>query len=108
MIATSPVDPSQRQILVNLGNRYVVFGPAASLPQPILFNPETDSEALPRVADESEVSEARIIQTVRVSGMTKLAEFEETSNADFALLDCKFACNIDPLRGLFASNSDPF
>lgn len=87
MIATSPVDPSQRQILVNLGNRYVVFGPAASLPQPILFNPETDSEALPRVADESEVSEARIIQTVRVSGMTKLAEFEETSNADFALLD---------------------
>ena len=22
-------------------------------------------------------------------------------------LDCKIACNIDPLRGLFASNSDP-
>jgi hypothetical protein len=22
--------------------------------------------------------------------------------------ECKFACNIDPLRGLFASNSDPF
>jgi hypothetical protein len=86
MIA-SPLDPSQRQILVNLGNRYVVFGPAASLPQPILFNPETDSEVLPRVADESEHAEARIIQTVRVSGMTRLAGLEETSNADFALLD---------------------
>jgi hypothetical protein len=87
MIAASPLDPSQRQILVNLGNRYVVFGPAANLPQPILFNPETDSEALPRVADESEVIEARIVQTVRVSGMTKLATVEEKSNADVELLD---------------------
>jgi len=87
MAATSPVDPSQRQILVNLGNRYVVFGPEASLPQQLLFDPQTDSETLPRVADESEHAEARIVQTVRVYGMTKESVTEDASSADFALLD---------------------
>jgi hypothetical protein len=28
-------------------------------------------------------------------------------NHDIARAACKIACNIDPLRGLFASNSDP-
>jgi hypothetical protein len=87
MTTVSPLDPSQRQILVNLGNRYVVFGPSPSL-QPIRFSPETDSEVLPRVADESEVAEARIVQTLRVSGMKKSFEIgDKESNADVELLD---------------------
>ena len=27
---------------------------------------------------------------------------------DFVAFVCKIACNIDPLRGIFASSSDPF
>jgi hypothetical protein len=80
-------DLSQRQILVNLGNRYVVFGPSPGLPQPILFDPETDSEVLPRVADESTVAEARIAQTLRVSGLKHAATMKETSRADIELQD---------------------
>jgi hypothetical protein len=87
MITVSTLDPSQRQVLVNLGNRYVVFGPSAGLPETIRFDPETNSEVVPRVADESEVSEARIAQSLRVSGMKTAAPTEETRNADVELLD---------------------
>jgi hypothetical protein len=86
MTTASIIDPSQRQILVNLGNRYVVFGPSPGLPQPIQCHPETDSEVLPRVADESEVAETRIAQTLRVAGMKRTA-VEEANQADFELLD---------------------
>jgi len=81
------LDASQRQILVNLGNRYVVFGPSASLPQSLLFDPETDFEILPRVADESEVAEARIRQTLRVAGMKTSTIVDSDSEADVELVD---------------------
>jgi hypothetical protein len=68
MTTASTFDPSQRQILVNIGNRYVVFGPSPGLPEPLHFDPQVDSEILPRVADESDVTEARIVRTLRVSG----------------------------------------
>jgi hypothetical protein len=87
MTTVSTLDPSQRQVLVNLGNRYVVFGPSPGLPQLTRFDPETDSEVLPRVADESDVAEARIAQTLRVSGMKRSAAVEETPKADVEFLD---------------------
>ncbi len=87
MDTVATLDPSQRQVLVNLGNRYVVFGASASLPQPIRFDRDADSEVLPRVGDESEVAEARIIKTLRVAGMTSSAVAKETSNADIELID---------------------
>jgi hypothetical protein len=65
----------------------VVFGPSAGLPPTVRFDPEIDSEVLPRVADEGEIAEARIAQTLRVSGMKRLAGVEETRNADVVLLD---------------------
>ena len=77
MTTMSAVDPSQRQVMVNLGNRYVVFGPSAGLPQPIFFGPATPSEALPHVADEGEATEARIAKTLRVHGMKSFASVEE-------------------------------
>jgi hypothetical protein len=86
MTTMSTLEPSQRQILVNLGNRYVVFGPAAGLPQPIHFQSQTDSEVLPRVADESEIAEARIAQTLRVYGMKTSAAIEGRLKADVELL----------------------
>lgn len=87
MDTVTTLDPSQRQVLVNLGNRYVVFGPPATLPQSIPFDPDADSEVLPRVEDESDVAETRIAQTLRVVGMKRPAEVTETSKADIELID---------------------
>jgi hypothetical protein len=82
MYGCSQVDPSQRQVLVNLGNRYVVFGSAARLPAQLCFDPQTDSEILPRVADESEVAATRILETLRVFGMERTAETPGSPEAD--------------------------
>ena len=87
MAAGTALEPSQREILVNLGNRYAVFGPSARLPRPIHFHPDADSEILPRVADESEVAEERIAQTLRVVGMKRSAPTDGNLNADIELLD---------------------
>jgi hypothetical protein len=89
MITVPTLPTSQQQILVNLGNRYVVFGPSPGLPQALQFNPETDSAILPRVADESEIAEERIVQTLRMSGMKKspLIEQSEAAYADIELID---------------------
>ncbi len=87
MAATVPLNPSRQQILANLGNRYVVFGPSPGLPEPLHFNPDSDSDILPRVADEGEVAEARVIQTLRVFGMKRAIPEAETSTADIKLID---------------------
>lgn len=58
----------EQQVLVNLGNRFVLFGPKTGLPTANVFNPEIDSEILPRVADESEAAGHRITETLKVSG----------------------------------------
>ena len=89
MIALSALDPSQRQVLVNLGNRHVVFGPSSGLPRPTYFRPETDSNQQPYLSDDSdaEITGQRIVQTIRVSGMKKLRLAEDTANADVEFLD---------------------
>jgi hypothetical protein len=86
MSLAASLNPSQQQILVNLGNRYVVFGPAVGLPEPLRFSPDKDSEILRRAVDEGEISEARVIQTLRVSGMKKLEPDAESSIADVKLV----------------------
>src|SRR5271165_2708572 len=82
------IDPARRQVLVKLGNRrFVVFGPAAGLPEPLRFAPE-DLPDLPRVADESEGTHARIIDTLQVSGMIRRSpDREDRQIADVELLD---------------------
>jgi hypothetical protein len=70
MNSASLADPDKRQVLVNLGNRFVVFGPEGGLPEPLRFDPDA-SPILPRVADESEVAESRIAKTLQVAGMTR-------------------------------------
>jgi hypothetical protein len=89
MSAESTTANAPRQVLVNLGNRYAVFAPSPGLPQPMQFNPETDSRVLPRVVDESEVAEARIAETLRVSGMTRSTAADPSSKADIELIDDK-------------------
>ena len=87
MATVATINPSQRQMLVNVGNRYVIFGPTTTMPQPAQFDPEIDSEMLPRVADESEVAEERIAQTLRVPGMKTSPAIEERQQADLVLSD---------------------
>ncbi|NVZ19783.1 hypothetical protein HX794_09080 [Pseudomonas costantinii] len=78
----------QTQVLVNLGNRYVVFGSSIGLPEESKFDPEADSVVLPRVADESDVAEERIVQSLRVSGMTRMYNKDSSdSDGDLVLTD---------------------
>jgi Holliday junction resolvase-like predicted endonuclease len=85
---TSSIDPANRQVLVNLGNRFVVFGPGGGLPEPLRFDPQ-NSPILPRVADEGDVAESRITETLQVSGMTRVIPGPDvaTGNADIELVD---------------------
>jgi len=88
MTTASALDPAQRQVLINLGDRYVVFGPFPGLREPVRFSPETDSDVLPRVADAGQGDEARIAHTLRVAGMKRRATpTERIEDGDVALLD---------------------
>jgi hypothetical protein len=87
MTIMSTLAPSQREVLVNLGNRYAVFGPSSGLPRPIHFRPDTDSDILPSVDDEGEVAEERIAQTLRIHGMERLTASEGSPRADVELRD---------------------
>ncbi|WP_419809184.1 hypothetical protein [Sphingomonas sp.] len=60
-----------RQILVNIGNRFVVFGPPTGLPVAAAFDPE-ELAVLPRVHDEVEASERRVVETIKVAGLLKV------------------------------------
>ena len=62
-------DLSKRQVLSVIGNRYVVFGPVPGIAQDVMFDPEIDASVLPRVADETDFSPERLIQSLRVFGM---------------------------------------
>jgi hypothetical protein len=83
----APTTNPPRQILVNLGNRFVVFGSNGGLPEPIRFDP-SDSPILPRVADERENPETRILETLKIYGMRKVeADNAEIGHADLAFVD---------------------
>jgi hypothetical protein len=77
MVSQSVAALSRRQVMVHLGNRTVVFGPAALLPQALHFSPDDDNVLLPRVADISEGIEERIAQTLKVSDFTKIERAAE-------------------------------
>jgi hypothetical protein len=84
----SSMDPASRQVMINLGNRFVVFGPDGGLPGPIRFDPKS-SPVLPRAGDEGDVPETRIAETLQVSGMTRVTPGPDVAagNADIELID---------------------
>lgn len=87
MNSVSLVDVDGRQVLVNLGNRFVVFGPDGGLPEPLRFDPNV-LPTLPRVADESEVAESRITETLQVAGMARVqSESVDDVGADIELVN---------------------
>lgn len=80
-------DGAKWQILVNLGNRFVLFGRESGLPEQPQFNP-LDLAILPRVPEETtESAEARIVQTLQVSGMeTRQPSSDADEGPDVELL----------------------
>jgi hypothetical protein len=87
MATMSTLEPSQREILVNLGDRYAVFGASAGLPQSLHFRPDSASDVLSREFGEADVLEARIAETLRVYGMKRAAATTDIVDADVELLD---------------------
>lgn len=85
-------DMDKRQVLCVVGNRHVVFGPLPGMNQRVMFNPESDTPILPRIADDSDLSTERLIQTLQVYGMKRveLAESEQ-SMSDLSLVDAEGA-----------------
>ena len=81
------LDPAQREVLVNVGNRYVVFGPASAAPGTLHFRPDEHSEILPMAADESEIAVSRIERTLRVFGMKRPATRGEAADTSLELYD---------------------
>jgi hypothetical protein len=81
-------DPAKRQVLVNLGNRFVVFGPQGGLPEPLRFDPAS-SPILPPVSDDNYRAAMRIAETLQVSGMTRTPSGPASadSGADIELVD---------------------
>ena len=78
------IDPAKRQVLISLGNRFVVFGPDSGLPEPLRFD-QANSPILPRVADEREVAETRILETLQVSGMTRATPGQDVAIEDASI-----------------------
>lgn len=82
---TSTKELAERQLLLNLGNRWAILGDPHSPPRVATFSP-TDGRPLSRVSDESEVAERRIIETLKVS----TADVEKTPSANESDLVLKF------------------
>jgi hypothetical protein len=86
MVSTNSNDAEDRQVLVNVGNRYVLFGSEAKLPAGRAFGPDDIKEPPPRVPDEHEVSEERLIKSLRLSG-AKITPPPRDAAADLAFTD---------------------
>lgn len=87
MNEVSSFDPGERQVLARVGNRFVVFGSEAGLPNAVRFGPD-DSPPVQRIADETEAAEAMIVSTLQIHGMTRVAgDPGRGSNYDVAFVD---------------------
>jgi hypothetical protein len=75
-----------RQVLVHLGNRYVLFGSEAKLPAALAFSPKDIPEPPVRVPYEDEVPAERLVNSIRMSGGI-IKQFEPDKAADIAFED---------------------
>lgn len=75
-----------RQILFNVGNRYVVFAARQSLPVQPAFSPADIERRLPRVPEGTEPNEKRTIESLRVSDAS-VTEQRRPHEADFTIID---------------------
>ena len=69
--------PKDRQILAGIGNRYVVFGSAATRPGRKMLGPEDVEGRLPRVGDERDQLALRLASSLVVEGARVRATADE-------------------------------
>jgi hypothetical protein len=79
--------PSNRQVLLNIGNRFVVFANPQTLPQTAAFNPNELTPPVSRVPDEQEIYEQRTVESVRVSGAQVRLPDSSDKGWDFEIID---------------------
>jgi hypothetical protein len=76
--------PSEREFMLNFGNRWAVFGPKATLPRKALFGPEHATPTR-RITDERENVEGRFVESLRVTGAD--AKPDPSGKADLEITD---------------------
>jgi len=80
-------DPATRQVLVNIGNRYVVFGLPSVFPgRPILGPRNVRQQFSERVGDEYDFPHDRLVQSVQVDNAEVLAVHGPDRGWDIELL----------------------
>jgi hypothetical protein len=68
MVSKTVSNVDDRQVLVHLGNRFVVFGSELKLPTALAFSPKDIPQVPARVPYEDEVPAERLVHSIRVSG----------------------------------------
>src|SRR4051812_21313439 len=78
--------PSERQVLVNIGNRYAVFGTRIALPnRPILGPYDVRTRFAERVGDEMDFPAERLVRSIQVLGAGVLYEPSGDPRTDIKL-----------------------
>ena len=94
---TSLQHPHDRQIIACLGNRHVLFGSRASLPNRRELGPEDVKVRHPRVTPDHDEAELRIIETLVVEGFEVQAS-QEGRFGDVAIVDADGQCALVEIK----------
>lgn len=86
------------EILLCLGNRWVVFGPPAGLPRPRRFGPDDGDRALPRIGDEADFPIETLIKTIKLSHGQLELERGPDRRVDFTIRDVNGASTLVELK----------
>jgi hypothetical protein len=80
-------NPATRQVLVNIGNRYVVFGSRSVLPGHRNLGPNDVRQRFSeRIGDESDFPPERLVQSVLVDGAEVQPAYEADSGWDIEII----------------------
>jgi hypothetical protein len=79
--------PANRQVLLNVGNRFVVFASPQTLPANSAFSPDELPPPLSRVPDEGDIYEQRTVESIRVSGAEVSSVDSGDRGWDFEIVD---------------------
>jgi hypothetical protein len=85
--ATAPAYPNDRQVLVNIGNRYVVFGTQIAFAgRPLLGPDDVKTRFADRVGDEADFPPERLVQSIQVRDAETVLGISEDTFADIELI----------------------
>lgn len=80
---SAPPHPIDRQVLANVGNRYVVFSSQIAVPgRPMLGPGDVKIRFAERVGDETDFPEERLVRSIQVQGAEVLLEPSPADDSD--------------------------